>query len=123
MTQNLTQHVINCLEKMEAGDPNARSRLLEFSCERLRKLASQMMTRYDRVRRWEETDDVLSSAMIRLNRALETVVPESPRHFFRLAALQMGVARHPGLEVLSRQIQEHLLKSASERPQLEQCVS
>ena len=44
---------------------------------------------YSRVRRWEETDDVLANAMMRLSRSLETVVPESPLHFFRLAALQI----------------------------------
>jgi RNA polymerase sigma factor (sigma-70 family) len=41
------------------------------------------------VRRWEETDDVFVEAIVRLHRALETVQPESPRHFYNLAATQM----------------------------------
>jgi RNA polymerase sigma-70 factor (ECF subfamily) len=45
-----------------------------------------MLRRYPKVRRWEETDDVFVEAVTRLNRALETVEPESPRHFYNLAA-------------------------------------
>ena len=48
-----------------------------------------MLKSYSRVKRFEETDDVLNSAMVRLNRALKTNTPESPRHYFRLAALQI----------------------------------
>ena len=89
MTQNLTHLVNDCLAQMKSGDPNGRKRLLECSCDRLRQLASQMLGTYSRVRRWEDTDDVLANAMIRLNRSLESVTPETPLHYFRLAALQI----------------------------------
>jgi hypothetical protein len=39
-----------------------------------------------RLRRWEETADVLQAAMLRLLRRLRNVTPTSPRDFFRLAA-------------------------------------
>ncbi len=74
---------------MRAGDASAREELLECACLRLKQLASNMFRGYSRVRRWEETDDVFSSAMLRLHRSLESVTPESPLHFFRLAALQI----------------------------------
>ncbi len=48
-----------------------------------------MLRRYPKVRRWEETDDVFVEAVTRLHRALETVQPESPRHFYNLAATQI----------------------------------
>jgi RNA polymerase sigma-70 factor (ECF subfamily) len=74
---------------MRAGDQTARQRLIEHSCERLRGLARKMLRRYPNVRRWEETDDVFVAAITRLHRALETVQPESPRHFYNLAATQI----------------------------------
>ena len=77
------------LDLMRAGDQTARQRLIEYSCERLRGLARKMLRRYPKVRRWEETDDVFVAAITRLHRALETVQPESPKHFYNLAATQI----------------------------------
>ncbi len=77
------------LDLMRAGDDTARTRLVEHSCERLRGLARKMLHRYPKVRRWEETDDVFVAAVTKLYRALETVQPESPRHFYNLAATQI----------------------------------
>jgi RNA polymerase sigma-70 factor (ECF subfamily) len=48
-----------------------------------------MRCTYPRVARWEETDDILQNAMLRLCAALEKGEPENARHFFRLAALQI----------------------------------
>jgi RNA polymerase sigma-70 factor (ECF subfamily) len=45
-----------------------------------------MIRRYPHVRRWEETDDVFVEATTRLHRSLADVLPESPRHFYNLAA-------------------------------------
>lgn len=77
------------LDLMRAGDQTARQRLIEHSCERLRGLARKMLRRYPKVRRWEDTDDVFVAAVTRLHRALETVHPESPRHFYNLGATQI----------------------------------
>jgi RNA polymerase sigma-70 factor (ECF subfamily) len=74
---------------MRSGDQTARRQLIEHSCERLRGLARKMLRRYPKVRRWEETDDVFVEAVTRLHRALESVQPESPRHFYNLAATQI----------------------------------
>ena len=51
------------------------------------------------MRRWEETDDVLQNALVRLRRALEHTSPESVRSFVNLAAVQIrreliDLARH-----------------------------
>src|SRR5262245_39619606 len=58
-----------------------------------------MLQQYPRVRRWEETGDVLQNALLRLYRALKTVRPDSTRAFFGLAAEQirrelLDLARH-----------------------------
>jgi RNA polymerase sigma factor (sigma-70 family) len=58
-----------------------------------------MLRDYRRLRRWEQTDDVLQNALIRLDRALRGVTPGSPRDFYRLATLQIrreliDLARH-----------------------------
>jgi RNA polymerase sigma factor (sigma-70 family) len=41
------------------------------------------------VKRWEQTDDVLQNALVRLMRALEQVQPTSTRQFLGLATLQI----------------------------------
>jgi RNA polymerase sigma-70 factor (ECF subfamily) len=58
-----------------------------------------MLKDYRRLRRWEQTDDVLQNALVRLHRSLEDVAPPSLRDFYRLAALQIrreliDLARH-----------------------------
>lgn len=47
------------------------------------------MQQFPKVHRWEETDDVFVEAVTRLHRALETFQPESPRHYYNLAATQI----------------------------------
>ena len=74
---------------IRAGDDTARDRLVAHVYERLRRLASHMPRGYPGVRRWEQTGDVLNNALIRLSRALACATPESPRHFYNLAALQI----------------------------------
>ena len=62
--------------------------LLTLATERLRVLTRQMMTG-DRVRRWEETDDVLQEALLNLRQSLSDARPANAREFFRLAAFQI----------------------------------
>ena len=84
-----TLQLAGLLDLMRSGDQTARRRLVEHACERLRGLARKMLRRYPKVRRWEQTDDVFVEAVTRLDRALWTVEPESPRHFYNLAATQI----------------------------------
>jgi len=60
-----------------------------------------MLRRFPSVRRWEQSDDVLQNALLRLLRALQQVEPASVRDFFSLAAEQvrrelLDLARHYG---------------------------
>jgi RNA polymerase sigma-70 factor (ECF subfamily) len=101
------------LDRLRAGDESARDELFEIACGRLHRLASRMLRAYPAVARWEETDDILQNAAVRLCRALQDVRPDSVRSFLNLAALQIrreliDLARHyegpegPGRHHLSR---------------------
>ncbi len=99
MADDPTVHLQRCLERLQAGDESARNDLLNGVCERLRRLTQAMLRDYRRLKRWEQTDDVLQSALLRLYRALESVAPATLREFYRLAALQIrreliDLARH-----------------------------
>jgi RNA polymerase sigma-70 factor (ECF subfamily) len=77
------------VERLQAGDAQARDELVRQTGGRLEQLARSMLRRFPGVRRWEQTGDVLQNATLRLLRALEAVRPESTRHFFNLAAEQL----------------------------------
>jgi RNA polymerase sigma-70 factor (ECF subfamily) len=77
------------IDRLRAGDESARAELLRCSCDRLADLTRRMLRCYDRIRRWEQTDDVVQNVAMRLNRTLQSVTPESARDFFRLASLNI----------------------------------
>ena len=83
-----TSQIENLLDRLRQGDDSAREELIEYSGERLRLLARKML-HGDQVHRWAETDDLWNDALLRLHRALAKVKPESPKHFFNLATLQV----------------------------------
>lgn len=81
------------------SDEASFDELVDYAARRLRALARTMLARYPHVRRWEETDDVMQTALIRLHRSLKEVRPDSKRAFFGLAATQIrrtliDLARH-----------------------------
>ncbi|REK18946.1 MAG: hypothetical protein DWQ37_02690 [Planctomycetota bacterium] len=86
------------LDRLNAGDDSARERLIELATDRLRILAHNMLAG-DRVRRWEETDDVMQEALVQLHRSLSSLRPPTARDFLRIASFQirraiLGMARH-----------------------------
>ncbi|HEY7423468.1 MAG TPA: sigma-70 family RNA polymerase sigma factor [Gemmataceae bacterium] len=87
------------LERLRDGDEAARSEVINYACQRLEALTRRMLRHYLRLRRWEQTGDVLQNALVRLHRSLATVRPESPTQFYGLAAAQIrreltDLARH-----------------------------
>jgi RNA polymerase sigma factor (sigma-70 family) len=77
------------IAKMQQGDPTAREQLLNATCQRLLHLTRKIKRGYQRVARWEETDDVFQRAALRLYRSLEHVTINDSQHFLRLAATQI----------------------------------
>lgn len=78
-----------CLDRLRAGDLSARDELLNGACDRLRNLARKMLRGYPKVHRWEQTDDVLQNAALRLHRTLQQMDVPTAQDFFRLAALNI----------------------------------
>jgi RNA polymerase sigma-70 factor (ECF subfamily) len=77
------------IDRLRGGDETARQGLLDCAAGRLRQLTRKMLRRYPRVRRWEETDDVMQNVTLRLHRTLGQVVPHDVREFCRLASLNI----------------------------------
>lgn len=77
------------LARLGAGDAAARGNLMGFACERLRGIAHRMLRTFPRVRRWDETDDIVQNAAMRLYRALSQTTPLDPRGLIGLAAVQV----------------------------------
>lgn len=99
MSETLSREFQTCIDRMNAGDASARAELLEHAGTRMQRLAHRMLQDYPRVRRWEDTGDVLQNAVLRLLSALQAVPIASAAEFFRLAALQirrelLDLARH-----------------------------
>jgi RNA polymerase sigma-70 factor (ECF subfamily) len=99
MANDQTTYLQDCLDRLRAGQSAARQELLAAACERLLRLTRVMLRDFQRLKQWEQTDDVFQSAMVRLQRALQDVTPPSLRDFYRLGALQirrelLDLARH-----------------------------
>lgn len=98
MNQQTTE-LQRCLDRMRAGDDSYRQLLMDYAFDRLRLLARKLLARYPGVHRWEQTDDVLQNASVRLWKSLEEIKPVDVRNFFGLAATQirrelLDLARH-----------------------------
>ncbi len=99
MEENTSLRLQNCIARMNAGDAAARDELLQHAGARLERLAHKMLQGFPRVRRWEDTGDVLQNALLRLLQSLREVKVESAQQFFALAALAirrelLDLARH-----------------------------
>jgi RNA polymerase sigma factor (sigma-70 family) len=78
------------LDRLRAGEDGARGDLISLAYERLTILARRIFHEgFPKLRPSIETGDVVNAAYLRLLRALADVCPETPRDFFRLAALQI----------------------------------
>jgi RNA polymerase sigma-70 factor (ECF subfamily) len=74
------------LARANRGEPGAFDALIRHVSGRLLAIAHRMTANYPQVRRWEETDDILQESLLRMQRALTEVQPESLAGFFGLAA-------------------------------------
>ena len=77
------------LDRLRAGDGSARDDLIALAQGRFVALARAILRRHPHVRRWEQTDDLLQAALMRLHRSLAVVRPEGVAHFDNLAATQI----------------------------------
>ncbi len=77
-------------DRLRNRDDSALNELLIHFEQQLTRLTRRMLKDFPDVRCVEQTGDVLQKATVRLLIAIRKVsVPENPRHFLRLAALQI----------------------------------
>ncbi|MGL4550776.1 MAG: RNA polymerase sigma factor [Gemmataceae bacterium] len=86
MSQPSPTPVQRCLDRLRAGDPKAREDLIAACQERVRGIVRALMARFPAVRRWEQSDDVLNEALMRLHHALDSVKVDGTRDLLALAA-------------------------------------
>jgi RNA polymerase sigma-70 factor (ECF subfamily) len=86
---NTTAQLQLWIERMQAGDEGARDHLMNCCVTRLLQLTRKMLRRYPRVKRWEQTDDVLQNVSLRLRRTLAQITPADVREFLKLASLNI----------------------------------
>ena len=77
------------VDRIQTGDAAAQDEICRRVGQRLERLASKMLKSYPGVKRWEQTDDVMQNALMRLLKALKAVKPDNMRAFFGLATEQM----------------------------------
>ena len=83
---NSTLAVQNCLDRFGTDFERASGELLSAAMNRLRLLSRKILADIPGVKRWDNTDDLLQNASLKLWKALETHHPPTPVDFFRLAA-------------------------------------
>ena len=77
------------IHRANAGDSTAFDELILHVSARLCAIAHKTLARNPQVRRWEETDDVMQAALLRLHRSLAEVQPDTVAGFFGLATTQV----------------------------------
>jgi RNA polymerase sigma factor (sigma-70 family) len=81
------------LGKLQTTDDAAfdvvREEVIRLASIRMESLVRKMLRNYPRLRRWEQTADVLQNSLFRLHHALSTIHPENAGQFFGLAATQI----------------------------------
>jgi RNA polymerase sigma factor (sigma-70 family) len=79
----------NWIDRIQAGDDSARDELLVHFERRFRTLGRRKLHGSPGVHRWEQTDDVLQDASMRLLRTLKQIRPESVASFLNLASVHI----------------------------------
>jgi RNA polymerase sigma factor (sigma-70 family) len=87
------------VDRYQKGDAVASEELLRRISIRMQGIARRMLRRFPGVQRWEQAEDVVQNAIVRLLRALRQVKPDTMRSFYGLAAEQirrelLDMARH-----------------------------
>lgn len=86
---NQSQQIQAWIDRLQAGDESARKELINCACEQLTVLTRKMLRGFQRLKRWEETMDVMQNATLRLCRTLEQVKPKTAVEFYRLASMNI----------------------------------
>ncbi len=85
--------------RLKTGDQSAFNEVVQLFGEKFKAQVRRMLSKYPGVRRWEETDDVYQTLLIKLHRSLSEVNVSSPAEIFAIASTQIrrtliDLARH-----------------------------
>jgi RNA polymerase sigma-70 factor (ECF subfamily) len=86
---SLSVQIQGWIDQLHAGEESARKELINCACARMLRLTRKMLKDFPKLKRWEQTDDILQNASLRLYRTLGQIRPVSVAEFFRLAALNI----------------------------------
>ncbi len=89
MEADSTTQLQHLIDRINAGDGQAREELIGRACDRLRRLTAKILQDYRRLKRFEDEDDVLQNVVLRLMRRLRAVSVTSVADFFYLAAREI----------------------------------
>jgi RNA polymerase sigma factor (sigma-70 family) len=84
-----TTRIGAALARFAAGDSSARDDLIGWASQRMGEIAHRMLRTFPAVSRWEQTDDVVQNAALRLVRAMQATVPADARGLVAMAATQV----------------------------------
>ncbi|QVL33957.1 sigma-70 family RNA polymerase sigma factor [Telmatocola sphagniphila] len=87
---SISQRIQPLLERLRLGEASARNELISISYDRFRNLTAKILrVNFSRLKEWEQTDDVVQEAAVRLWKSLEAVQPTSTREYLGLGAAQI----------------------------------
>jgi RNA polymerase sigma-70 factor (ECF subfamily) len=86
---SITAPTVHLLALVAQGDAQAHEALIRHVGDRLLRLTRRMLRGYPHLLRWEQTDDIFQTAVLRLYRSLGSVKPQSAEHFWNLATTQI----------------------------------
>jgi RNA polymerase sigma-70 factor (ECF subfamily) len=89
MPGQTTMDVQTILGRLKTGDPQAVDALLGRAYLRLHRLARRQIRGFERVQRFQDADDVVQEACVRLLRRLESKGPTNAAEFFAWAAREI----------------------------------
>jgi len=78
-----------CLDRLAAGDTEAKKDLITVAYERLTKRTRQMLKKFPSVQKFNDTGDVADEACMKLLKSLDAIHPDNTRRFLGLAGLQI----------------------------------
>ena len=78
-----------CLDRLAAGDTEAKKDLITVAYERLTKRTRQMLKKFPSVQKFNDTGDVADEACMKLLKSLDAIHPENTRRFLGLAGLEI----------------------------------
>jgi RNA polymerase sigma factor (sigma-70 family) len=84
-----SSQIESCLTRLQSRDVGVRTELLKISRPRLLTVTRRMFSKFPRLHRLEEVDDVFQAAMVRLWQSLEQTQPRTVSGFLALTALQV----------------------------------